>query len=305
MHTNNAAKFDSTLRRNLHHKNVALSPLRLSSPLGLTMGVLMLMALGTPSAHATPSLLTYYNFNGEVTGTAPPLPSSTDVTGTQATTLVNDATNAFPSGQIFIQNVYPPPPPASNTTPAGTTLNQWPGGPGQPADGTGAGGALDLAGNANINVGTQYCFDIGGINVGSSTIIQLSFAIASVGNGGQFSTLSLHWGSSNSATTPPTTFAGTFTSIAPILGTNTHTVTYQQVTATLIGSVPAGQFLWIQFCFGGAKNDANGNDTLIDNIQVTGDVPEPATAISGALAAIGLCWSQRKRVSGFLRARLA
>ena len=302
MNTNNAAKCDSTVRRNLHRKNIDLRPMRLPSLLGLIMGVLMLMALAAPSAHAVPGLLTYYNFNGLTTGTAPPLTSNTtDVTGTQQTTLVNDATNAFPSGQIFIQNVYPPPPPASNTTPAGTTLNQW------PTDASGAGGALDLAGNANINVGTQYCFDIGGINVGSSTIIQLSFAIASVGNGGQFSTLSLHWGSSNSATTPPTTFAGTFTSIAPILGTNNHGAApvYQQVIATLNGSVPAGQFLWIQFCFGGASNDANGNDTLIDNIQVTGDVPEPATAISGALAAIGLCWRQRKRVSGFLRARLA
>jgi len=304
MNGNNDAKCVSAIRRNLHRKNVDLRPLRLTSLLGVTMGVLMLMAMGAPSAHA--QLATYYNFNHEADGTPPPYTSNTtDGTppATQTTHLVNDATNPFPSGNMSIATIYPPPPKGS--LPAGTLVNLAPG------DATGKGGALDLAGNANLTSGGIYCFDLGGISTTGEFNITLSFAIASVGNGGQFKDLSIKWGTSNSATVPATTYTGTvtYTMGPPILGTNTHNnlPVYQQVIATLngAGNQPAGTFVWIQFCFSNAGNNADGNDTLIDNIQVNGRVPEPTTAISGVLAAVGLFWCHRKRLSAVLRARLA
>jgi hypothetical protein len=53
----------SIVRRNPHRKNVNLSPFRLPSFLGITMGVLILIAMAAPSAHA--ALLTYYDFEDQ------------------------------------------------------------------------------------------------------------------------------------------------------------------------------------------------------------------------------------------------
>src|SRR5437016_5127131 len=49
----------SIVHRNLHRKNVNLRPLHLPSFLGVTMGILMLMAMAAPSAHA--ALLEYFD----------------------------------------------------------------------------------------------------------------------------------------------------------------------------------------------------------------------------------------------------
>ena len=149
MSVNNNAKRDPTVRRNLHRKDVNLSPLHLPSLLGITMGVLMFMAMAAPSAHATLHLLTYYNFN-----TAGTIPYTSNSPGEQTTHLINDATNPFPSSQLAID--------ASG----GTTLNQW------PADATGAGGKLDLMGNANLNAGSLYCLDFGGISTVDHKIVR-------------------------------------------------------------------------------------------------------------------------------------
>jgi hypothetical protein len=291
---NDAAKFDSIVHRDLHRKNVNLRPLRLLSFLGITMGVLMLMAMAAPSAHAF--LLTYYNFNTEADGTTFPFTSNTTaVPGTQQTHLVNDATFVFPAGVVEID--------AS----AGTTLNQWPGGPGQPADATGAGGALDLMGNANLSSDNMYCFDFGGISTTGKFDVSLSFAIASIGNGGQFDTLTVEWGTNNSQTVPAASYPNSVTLSPFTIGTNTSTVTYQQVTGVLgagADDLAAGTYLWIQFCFSGSGNNANGNHTFIDNIQVTA-VPEPSTYIGGLLGIIGLSWYQRRRFARFLGLRPA
>jgi hypothetical protein len=306
MNTNNAAKCDSIVRRNLRRKNVDLRSLRLASFLGLTMGVLMLMTMTAPSAHAAPftQLLTYYNFNNYADGAQPPLASNTtDVPLTQSTTLSNDLTNPFPAGNIKAINFYP-----ASPTQAGTTANQWNpatavplGNPAQTADTSGASpainGALDLAGNVNTDKGVTYCFTIGAINTTGFTNIKLSFEIASVGNGGQFDTMTLAYSTTGAA--------GPFTSLAftgtPMLGGHTSTVSYNLINASL-GNVQTSN-LYIQFCFTGSTNNANGNDTLLDNIQVTAVVPEPTTLIGGVLAAVGLCWPQRRFLVRSLRLR--
>ena len=150
--------------------------------------------MAAPSAHAV-NLLTYYDFNTEADGTPPPYTSdTTDVSGTQQTHLVNDVTNPFPSGNMTVATVYPP----NSANDAGTLMNAA-------AGDLVAGGALDLAGNANLTSGGTYCFDFGGISTTGQTAITLSFAIASVGNGGQFKNLTVEWGTSTSATVPATT----------------------------------------------------------------------------------------------------
>jgi len=270
MNTNNAATCDSTVRRNLHRESIDLVPLRLPSFLGLIMGVLMLMAVGAPSAHALPQPLTYFDFeNG-------------DFTGTNGATIFNDAVTsfpggAFPSGQVVITDGV--------GAPTGTS-----------------GHALDLRGNANLNAGSEYCFDLGAITTNGQFIIALSFDIASVGNGGQFDQLMVYWSTSTTFVhdTAHTVALSPFT-----IGTKTMTIAYQTVTGTF--TIPSGTTsIYLQFCFVTTSgNNGNPNHTYLDNIGVTGDVPEPTTAISGALAAVGLFWRQRKRLSAIFCALLA
>jgi hypothetical protein len=283
------------------------SPFR--SLFGAVASALLLTAALAPRANAATNLLTYYNFEQDADLSDPPFPSSTSVPFTQSTTLTNDITNSFPSGNIFVRSVYPPPPPPSNISPAGTTQNQWPGGGTQTADPTTAdpNHALDLAGNANVTAGTNYCFEIGPINTVGSTNVTLSFAIASVGNGGQFDILTLAY----STTGAPGTFTHpiTINESTSFLGANTSTVTYHTLTANLDSGANNQATLYIQFCFQSTSgNNAHGNDTLIDNIRVEGEgvpVPEPTTAISGVLAVVGLCWYQRRWLIRSLRLRPA
>jgi hypothetical protein len=52
--------------------------------------------------------------------------------------------------------------------------------------------------------------------------------------------------------------------------------------------------LFVEFCFTATKgNNANGNNTFLDNISITG-VPEPGTVIGGMFGVLGLCWFQRR-----------
>ena len=112
-----------------------------------------------------------------------------------------------------------------------------------------------------------------------------------------------------------TALAGSFTTFTPVGGvliphTDTlyHTYSYNVSTLTA-GAVNDQSTLYFQFCFSTESgNNAHGNDTLIDNIQVTGEgvpVPEPTTAISGVLAVVGLCWYQRRWLIRSLRLRPA
>jgi hypothetical protein len=269
-------------------------------------GALILTGFIVPRANAT-NLLTYYNFNHEADGAFPPYSSNiTDVPFTQSTTLSNDVTNPFPSGNMHIATVYPPPPPPSNTAPAGTIMNQWPGMGVQTADPSPANpnGALDLAGNANLQSDKSYCFNIGAINTTNQTNVTLSFAIASFGNGGQFDFLTLAY----STTGAPGTFTHAINNSILVPIVITQNGMYNVLTEPLDTGANNQSTLYIQFCFSGAANNANGNDTLIDNIQVTSQgpaVPEPTTAISGVLAVVGLCWCQRRRLIGFLQLRRA
>jgi len=263
MNTNNAAKCDSTVRRNLRRKNVYLWPLRLPSLLGVTMGILMLVAMAAPSAHAR--LLTYYDFeDGNLTSDAPGL----------QTTTISFTSSSYPGGTLGVSGTI--------ATPEGTALNSV-----TPSTIM----ALDARGNTTGGSG-DYCFMLGGLTTTNLTNVTLSFAIKSQGNGGQFSTLNLLYST--------TGIAGTYTNFATDAALKTHvayTTDSFNVSALTLGAVDgiAGSNLFFEFCFSGSGNNANGNDTFIDNIQVNAvAVPEPSTYIGGLFGVLGLCWFQRR-----------
>jgi hypothetical protein len=237
-------------------------------------GALLLTTAFLPQASAefcppgaTCSLFTHFNFNGLPDDAPPPYTSN----GPAITTLFNDPAQSFPSGQISIANGQ------------GTTLN----GGGDPA-----GGALDLRGNTS-GLGTSYCFDIGPMNVSGLGQLSVSFALKSVGNGGQFRQFSLAW----STTGLPGSWT-TFSTQAIIQDGVYHLYTAQ---LPLTGQTT----IYIQFCFTGSTNDANPNNTYIDNIEIDSVIPEPATVAGGVLGVLGLCWHQRRRFARSLRLRRA
>ena len=268
MNTNNAAK------------NVYLSPLRLPSLLGVIMGILMLVAMAAPSAHA--HLLTYFNFNN---GDFVLNSLTSDSPGEQTTHLfyTTGVAGSYPGGNIQVDAT------------GGTTLNAVGADP--------AGGMLDLMGNVNGNTGDKNCFFLGGLTTTGKTDVTLSFAIMSQGNGGQFTDLNLLYSTTGSG--------GPYTLFATDLTLQTYaTFTKLTFNATALtgGAVDgvSGSNLFFEFCLTGSGNNANGNNTFIDNIQVNAvNVPEPATVFTGAFAALALCWSQRRWLVRSLRFRPA
>jgi hypothetical protein len=243
------------------------------STLGLIMGVFMLMTMAAPSAHAViqDTKFTFENaaaraaFNLDFNLNPYPADSGSGF-------LRPGPDNAFVNGQITIDST------GGNT-----------------------GGVLDLQGNPS----PEYCFSIGAINTAGQPDVTLSFDLLSAGNGGQFSTLKLAYsttGTAGSFTALGTT--GTYNGTTGFTDLQAHTSFFTYTVDLTAGGAPSSSTLYVEFCLSGSKNDANQNFTLIDNISITG-TPEPTTVIGGMLAAVGLCWNQRKRLSAVLRARLA
>lgn len=237
---------------------------------GSLMGVLMLMTMAAPSAHAAFHLLTYYDFeDGNLTSDAP---------GEQ-TTNITFTSSSFPGGNLNVVD-----------TAAGTNLN---------AVTTSTAFALSARGNTTGGVGTQYCFMLGGLTTTALTDVTLSFAIKSQGNGGQFTTLNLLYST--------TGVAGPYTLFATDAALQTHTsYTLDSFNASTLsgGAVNgvSGKNLFFEFCFTGSANNAEGNNTFIDNIQVTA-LPEPSSYIGGLLGIVGLYWYQRRRFTRLLSLR--
>ena len=154
----------------------------------------MLMTLAAPSAHAV-NILTKFDFDAS-TFTPTDTVGYPQNSGQQSPPahLFNEPStvNGFPSGQIDI-------------LPTG----------GNPD------GVLDLSGEANITSGKNYCLMIGGISTTGQTDIMLSFDIASIGNGGQFDTLTVEWGTNTSQTVQPTSFPNPVSRITPPSGPKT------------------------------------------------------------------------------------
>ena len=247
---------------------------------GAVAGALLLTAALAPKANAlTTELLVYYNFNSEADGQQPPYLSVAP--GLETGIVLDNTTGgtAFPSGNLTIDST------------AGTVLSPFGGTVYQE---TTDGGALDARGNTTggglPNPAQPYCFVIGPFSANTINT-SIGFALLSTGTG-QFTTLTLSY------STDGTTFTDfhTFTSLHQY-------TTYTALSANLPAGAQLQSTLYIQFCFTGASNNNTNNNTFIDNIQITGDIPEPSTYIGGLLGIAGLCWYQRRWLVRCLRLR--
>jgi hypothetical protein len=245
--------------------------LRKSSLLVAAAGALALTAAFVPVANGAQELQVYFNFNSEADKAMPPYTSiAVGTYGTeplQQTTLFSDPTTPFPGGQLLIDSA------------AGTTSNQF------SLDGSGAGGALDVMGQAGGSGATSFCFDIGSFSTVGLHDLSLSFAIKAVTTapGGAFTRLVLAYGTDGTTWT-------TFDSIAINQDGSFHIIN---------DNLPTGadghSTFFLQFCFSGASN-ASGH-VYVDNIQVNSVIPEPTTYLGGLLGLLGvlvLCWYQRQ-----------
>ena len=150
---NDATEFGLIAHRNLRRKKVGLGPLRLLSFLGITMGVLILMAMAAPSARA--ALQTYYDFeDGNFTSDSP---------GLQPTGIFNTLGSfTFPAGTGTTVNAVTP-----ITTNTALTLHPVSHGLGE--------------------------FALGGLTTTGLTDVHLSFALLSAATGGSFTDLELEY----------------------------------------------------------------------------------------------------------------
>jgi hypothetical protein len=229
------------------------------------ISALMLMSAFAPKANAlVTELLVYYNFNQGTSfpqlSVAPGLETGIHLDNADAYGLPNK----FDSGNLKID------------TTAGTTVNG--------VTGETAGGALDARGNTTTglpNPATPSCFVIGPFT-NNNLDGSISFALKSTGTG-QFTTLNLLYSTNGT----------TFTNFATFTNLHQYT-TYTTLSANLPNAAHSST-TYIEFCFTGASNNNTNNNTFIDNIQITGEVPEPTTYIGGALGVVGLCWFQRRR----------
>ena len=150
---NDATEFGLIVHRNLRRKKVGLGPLRLLSFLGITMGVLILMAMAAPSARA--ALETYYDFeDGNFTSDSP---------GLQPTS-IGAATGTFTFPALTGTTVNAVTPITTNTA---LTLHPVSHGLGE--------------------------FALGGLTTTGLTDVHLSFALLSAATGGSFTDLSLEY----------------------------------------------------------------------------------------------------------------
>jgi len=256
----NAAKCDLIVRRNL------------PSFLGLTMGVLMLMTMPAPSAHAVLQTLTMFDFENAAARTAfnagsPPTPYPADA-GQAGVFLSSGPDPPFQPGQIVME-------------PTGGNPN----------------GVLDLMGN-NSTSDPELCFSLGAIDTTALTQTTLSFDLKSVGGGSQFSTLTLLYSTTAGGG------AGTFTSFTTISPLNTGNFSTYKTLSFTDGAFDNQSTLYFEFCFSGATNSSGNDHTFVDNITVTA-VPEPSSYIGGLLGIVGLCWYQRRSLMRFLSSRPA
>jgi len=268
------------------------------SVLGALAAALLLTAAFVPKANAvTPELLYYFDFNTEANNAPPPYTSrasgqfGTNPDGSNAplrqTTLFNQTFqgNGSGAGISIAQN-------------GGTLTNAFV--TGTPADT--AGGAMQL--RANTTATNTSCFAIGPMDfsgVAGLQSLSLSFAFIAFHTGPAsahgFTTLQLAYSFDNVTYTNFPAATGTITTLQAVQNT------YVAFSANLPTAVNGQSSVYIQFCFSGATDNGNSRSQAMDNIQVSGTVPEPSTYLGGLLGLGLLCWSQRRRLIQSLRLR--
>jgi len=139
--------------------------------------------------------------------------------------------------------------------------------------------------------------------VGGLANLSLSFAFEALHTGPAsahgFTTLDLFYSIDNGVTYSTTPFH----TITTLQNTQNSYVQYNNIA--LPPAVNGQSQVFIEFCFSGATDNGNSRSQLMDNIQVTGTVPEPSTYIGGLLGIGVVCWSQRRTLFRYLRLRRA
>jgi hypothetical protein len=247
-------------------------------PVLLLAGALLLLAAFAPCANAQ-ALIRFYDMEGSPDTFPYPvnLDSHTPAIETGAgTTLILD--NGIDGvGRMAYD--------ATNTSQqAGLPMNLPPGaGPNLTSIG------FNRSGRSNLGVEIPLPSQFGIYNVTS-----VSFAYQSNGNG---------W--NNVVLQISTNGGATFTSIA---GTSTPLPATGASGATIFISVPTGTTaniadLSLRLLFTGGQSNGTDLQFQLDNIQIGGTVPEPATVAGGLLGVLGLCWFQRRRLIRSVRFR--
>jgi hypothetical protein len=235
-------------------------------------GALLLTGAFAPRVNA--DVVTYFNFEDNVfTSVAAPGPGGA-YPFLQPQTIINSPTDPFPPGNFDL------------VSGVGTTLNQLAG------EISTTNSALDLRGNPGPT--TRYGFQFG-VNTTGYAQISLSFALQSIGNGGQFSQVEVRYSTNGGAS---------FTVTPEGLVAINRNGAYNIYTFDISGAANTANAI-VEICFTGTRNNAELNHTYLDNIQVNAIVPEPATTVAGVLGAVALCWYQRRRLIRFLRPRRA
>lgn len=257
--------------------------MKLRSLFGGIAGALLLTAALIPRANAT--LLVYFNFEDE----APNAVGSLVVDKESDETVPAGGDN--PGGGIQHSTLvinYGPAPTAQadfSTTSDASIMgaNRSTGDTDVPP--TTPGSALLLTTSKNHN-GSWIQFPV------DATFFQnMSLSLAVNTNGNGFTTEM--WQTNTGA-------GGTFTTFATFTGlTGLDTL-----SANLPTAANGKTDLVIRIVFSDGQSNGQDQQTIIDNIQLNGTViPEPATVAGGLLGVLGLCWHQRRRLTGFVRLR--
>jgi hypothetical protein len=213
---NDAAEFGLIMHGNLRRKKVGLGPLRLLSFLGITMGVLILMAMAAPSARA--ALETYYDFENNSLTSDGGL-QSTNITGTVGIVGPED----FGSG-TNVNAVTLPSTDHSLFTEAEAA-------------------------------GTPASFTLGGLTTTGLTDVNLSFALLSGGTGA-FTDLSLRYSIDGGATfSAPFATVSNLTSYTTYTGPPTFSFDVSTLSGGLVDNV-SGSKLFFEFSFSGPVEEA-------------------------------------------------
>jgi hypothetical protein len=241
-------------------------------------GALALLAAFTPRANA--DLLRYYNMEG-VTVT-PPYDVNLDshlpaIEVGAGTTLVMD--NGMDGAARTQYN------PLFNVPAPGLTANLA---AGDPAANLNSFGNIRSAGS---DLGVQILMPS---QTGFYNVQSVSFAYSRAGNGFQFVQLQI---SSNGGATFTNIGANVALPPGTPSGGTTITITLQNGTTL---NIPQ---LALRLLFNTGQSNGVNLEFQIDNIQINGTVPEPATVAGGLLGVLGLCWFQRRRLIRSVRFR--
>jgi PEP-CTERM motif. len=251
-------------------------------------GASILTTAFTPRANADcDSLLVYFNFeDGTLPRKSPPTPGIVDFASDQTVATGGDN----PGGGIQMSTLTTNYTPGqfdsiSSLIPIGTE-NQSAGDIDHPPLHAPPGGTPGIAVNFTVSSNNNNKYIQFAVNATFFTDMSLSYAVNTNGNG--FSTQT--WQYSITAGHADNTFVQ-FAQFTGLTG-------LQTLGPTLLGAATNNQpDLVIRIVFSGGQSNGQDDQTIIDNIQLTGCVvPEPATVGGGLLGVVGLCWFQRRRI---------